>query len=609
MEPTAILTTSIFLFMAFGFGYAALLLARPKPLVDTILLSLVVGLGMLPLVILLLRILHIPMDVRILIFLAAVGPAIGIWFSRKPTGKVSIQRYACIGIVLIAAVLVAAMMYIGATTYPYLENDDPWGHAVGAHYVAFEKTTWQPQVTLSHYLEPYPPYFTAMMGILHQSNNDLQWVLKFFNALIIGMSIIAAFYAFEALTKDSVRAALGAVIIGVLPAYMSHFIWSQTLAIPVFFIALWAVASIEPAKQWHKSEGLLLAVLLVWSATIIQPSTAAVFALLFIIYAAVSGIIAWKETSRWPIAQSAAIVGGGMLSFLTWAGFVLRYGWEAFSGQIGINSATLGAGDTSGGIIYSLKDIIFAPSSSKIDQATGLGWFVCILVVVALIVLLLQWRKLGTMKNSSRTFMLAALVACLVGIQGNALPIKLFPHRFWVFLAIPAAFLAADIIMIIASTMKREALKYTVAAIIVAIVILTSIGPRLAVQQAMWPPGVSWSSNEELGAYIQMKEVLPKQTKIFSLCSREDRLIGMNLHAEPWDPALQAFKEQVPNLTGDEIISFMLSHEYRYVVLDAHCIEILGVNGTQQLGDKMTQTNMFQPVIQQPGIMVVALRQ
>jgi hypothetical protein len=613
MEFATIMTISIFLFTMFGLGYAALLLLKPKPLIDTILLSFALGLAVVPIAILVIRILHLPLDIRLLIFLAAIGPAVGIITGHKPQGAVTLTRYAMLGMTVIACMLLFAMMLIGANKYPYLEDDDPWSHAVGAHYVALQKTTAQEQ-GYSHYLEPYPPYYTALMGVLHQANADLQWVLKFFNALIIGMSLIAVYYAFEALSSDTLKAGVGAVIIGALPIYMSHFIWSQTLAIPVFFIALWALAELASTstitsatsgwKRLHKENMFWLAMLLVWSATIIQPSSAAVFAILFVAYAAAMLLI----VRPLPIAQAAAVVGGGILSAITWLGFILLYGWERSGPQIGISKQLVGAGDTSGGLVYSLRDIVFAPSSSKIDQATGIGLLVTILVLIAIIAFLINWRKLFTAKNTTRVVMLVWLVISLVGIQGNALPFKLFPHRFWVFLAIPAAYLAADAIILIAQSVRKEMAKLAIIAALTLFVILTSIGPRLDVQQATWPPGAMWSSGEEVAAYVQLKQIAPAQTSAFALCTNDDRLIGMNMHSAPWNSEQQALKRNIHALTGAEIAAFMDNHKIEYVVLDSHCAEQIGVNQTQALGESLSATGRFQPVIQRPGVIIARLQ-
>ena len=342
--------------------------------------------------------------------------------AARPTSK---SRVATHAVVLTAAVLVTGMLYFGATRYPYLEDDDPWGHAAGAHYVALEKTACGADEATGRYLEPYPPYYTALMGMLHQTNPDLQGVLKFVNAVLIGISLLAAFHAFEAIGGNTVLAAAGASILGMLPAYMSHFIWSQTLAIPVFLIAVWAVATLEREPgigTWHRREGVMLAAMLVWSATIVQPSTAVLFAIAFVIHALIVTPIGWRALRSMPLASVLAIVLGGTLSLITWTCFILAYGWKQFAGALFLGSHVLGAGDTSQGIVYSLTDIVFAPSSGKIDQATGLGWLVCVFVLVALVAFLIRWRTWLTPEHAARTVVIAWLVFGLAGIEGNALP-------------------------------------------------------------------------------------------------------------------------------------------------------------------------------------------
>jgi len=605
-----ILSAGIFLLISIGIGYGALLLARPRPVLDCLVLSLPVGAGMLPIVILLMRAAHIPLDIGWLACFAAIGPVISVVTGRMPRGTTSKSRLATHAIVVTAAVLVTGMLHFGATRYPYLEDDDPWGHAAGAHYVALEKTACGADEATGRYLEPYPPYFTALMGMLHQTNPDLQGVLKFFNAVLIGISLLAAFHAFEAIGRNMALAAAGAIILGMLPAYMSHFIWSQTLAIPVFLIAVWAVATLEQEPgtgAWHRKQGFVLAAVLVWSATIVQPSTAVLFAIAFAIHAVIAALIGWRAQRSVPLAPVLAIVLGGTLSLVTWTCFILAYGWTKFAGALFLSSHVLGAGDTSEGIVYGVTDIVFAPLSSKIDQATGLGWLACVFVLVALVAFVIRWRARLTPGNAARTVVVAWLVFGLTGIEGNGLPVKLFPHRFWVLLAIPTAYLAAEGIVVIASLMRREAHRHAAAAVLTGGVVLTSFGPRLAVQHGIWPPGVGWSSNEELNTYIQLKDLLPAQSRVFALCSGDERLIGMNMDSRPWEKDVQRLEADLPALTGDRIASFMRAHEYEYVVLDGMCASRLGVASAEALVRSMSASSRFVPILQAPGIVVARI--
>src|SRR5262249_36122110 len=161
----------------------------------TLLLALSIGLGLLPPLLLVLRLAHAPLRWWLVLGIAAAGPlALAIRGATarrtrpppappapKPAPKSRAPRRSrpprapAVVIAALAAAWLAGMLYAGAARNPWLEDDDSWQHAVGAHYVAHFATTAQPWPPISHYLEPYPPYFTALMGVLHQSQPDLQW--------------------------------------------------------------------------------------------------------------------------------------------------------------------------------------------------------------------------------------------------------------------------------------------------------------------------------------------------------------------------------------------------------------------------------------------------
>lgn len=626
-------TLVIFIVISLGLGYTALLLAKPQPVLETLALSFVIGIAILPLLLLLLRALHVPLDVRIIGPLSLVGVAVGMWRRHVGSWKMPAVRAVAICVAIVSMLLVTKMMYDGALRYPYLEDDDPWKHAVAARYVAIERTTDQGPVAFAHTLEPYPPYYSAMMGVLHQTTPDLRWVLKFFNALLVGMSVLAAYFAFELLLRDSVAAAAAAAILGAIPAYMSHFIWSQTLAIPVFLIALWALEhwrhslvadteNMEGARAtqtranvagirsgWWARGAFRLAALLVWSATIIQPSTAVVFAFLFVVYGVVVGLSAALAHAPWPFAHSLAVVAGGVMSFLTWGSFTVLYGWTRLSGQIGVSTVMFSSKteDTSGGIVYSVGDIVFAPFVSKIDQATGLGPFVVLLALVSIAALLYNWRTLTSQKNAGALFLLLMLVVSMIGVQGNALPYKLFPHRFWVFLAIPVAALAAITIVKVADAFPRRIVRYLAVIALVGATLWTALPARMAVQQAQWPPGVIWTSHEELAGYIALPDNLPMGSRVFAPCTLDEKVIGNNMAAEPWVAAQRDMKKHFSHKTTQEIIAHMITYRYEYLTLDASCTSQIGQHRTQEIADSLAKSGRFTLVVSAPGFMLVKM--
>lgn len=579
-----------------GLGLAGLRASTPRSWPERLVLALPVGLCLWPLAVLALRLVHLPLDWRIVGALGLAGFALGVADGRAAPALPP-PRLAALAAAGVLAAALAAVMYFGATRYPYLEDDDSWRHAVAARWVALQKTTVQPEPPVTLYLEPYPPYYGALMGVLHQVNPDLKDVLKFFNALVVGLSVLGAFLAFEALSGSVAIALAASALLAVSPSYMSHFIWAQSLAIPVFFAAVWALARLPAGARWWTGGPSWLALLLVWSATIIQPSTAAVFALLFAVAAAVRAA-ARARGAPLPRPEMAAIVAAGAASLATWLVLMRRQlAYYATQGQ----AFRGGQGDdTSGGLVYGLRDILL-DYGNKIDQGTGLGWAPAALAVIALVALAARWKEEAPASRATRLVMAAWLVIGLVGIEGNALPLKLFPHRFWVFLAIPVAYLAAEGAAALAKLASGTWPRAAILVVAVGIAFGTNLGPRLDLQTGVWPPGVGWPSPDQLGAWVETAGHLPRWTRVFAPCLRDEYLIGLNLHAEPWDPALRGLRERLASTDGRELAAVMAARGYPYLVLEASCVQKIGLEATRALDASVRASGRFQVEAQIPG--------
>lgn len=441
------------------------------------------------------------------------------------------------------------------------------------------------------------------MGVLHQTTNDLSWVLKFFNALIIGLTLLAAFYAFESLLQSEIAAAGAAIILGAIPGYMSHFIWSQTLAILVFLVTLWALDDMRrnesnlwdnKKRKWKDFVPLIIPALLVMASTITQPSTAAIFAMFFVIFALVD--MYYKKS----VTNSAlAVVLGGILSAFHWVFMLIVYGSERFFSTLIVSGSmfTSNALDTSGGAIYTLKEFLFPPLSSKIDQAVGIGWAPLLLVAIVIVVAIINVSKLKSEKNFVFVFGILLFILTLIGTQGNALPIKLFPHRFWVLLAIAVALLVGEALKIGEKAHKDWRVGVGIVLLVVTITVITLLPARLAVQQAMWPPGVVWSSQEQLDGFAQLGGWEP--SRVYGLCGLQNQIIGFNHHAAPWTAEHADFVKTMPTTT-ENILAFLRSQGYDYVIVDSSCIRQYGANATIEMLQGLGQSGQVNPVIQHP---------
>ena len=239
---------SILLFFIYlwGLGYTALyFLKKPEQGGERFFLYLAVGLGILPFLMVFLNFMGVPLDWRIILGISLVFP----WYIiikriRAKKFRLSSWRLQLtksnlflFGLLLIFAF--SLFMYTtGAFSYPYLEDEDPWGHAVGAKYVALEKTAYDPvfvhQTKIDEvlsYLDPYPPAYDALMGILHQTSPDLPWTLKFFNALIISLGLIFFYLFAQLFMGNKPKALLATFFLAAVPAYFSHFIWAHALVV------------------------------------------------------------------------------------------------------------------------------------------------------------------------------------------------------------------------------------------------------------------------------------------------------------------------------------------------------------------------------------------
>ncbi len=280
----SIVTIILFFIYLWGLGFTATyFLRKPEHFWERQFLNLGIGLGILPILSILLNFLHIPLDWRIFLLLSMAFPIYRIIRSLQAKTKpnfsalLKVTKSDLALFAVLAIVLASLYMYAsGAFSYPYLEDEDPWGHAVGVKYVALEKNAYDPELleakidpTLS-YIDPYPPAYDILMGILHQTSADLNWTLKFFNALVISLGFIFFYLFAKGFTENKNKAVLATFILAVIPAYLSHFIWAHSLVITIFFPLLYALQQIKEDKKWMYIA--LLIVASVWvSQNIEQP--------------------------------------------------------------------------------------------------------------------------------------------------------------------------------------------------------------------------------------------------------------------------------------------------------------------------------------------------
>ncbi len=578
------------------------------------------------------------------------------------------------------------VLWSGAFTYPWLEDDDPWEHAGAVTYIAKFNTFIQPDHLPLHYLAPYPPFFDMVLGPLYQVDPvSMSELLKGVNVLLVSLAI--PFFYCWAKRRFGERTALwAAFVLAALPAFMSHFIWAQTLCMLLVFPSLYFIdRAIEDGKSLMRSGFAILALLATAAVLISQPSAAVMYLGVlgcYLLAYAVSGlspllpvavlgsgslvsgpasnlVSSTKNSFSFDIARlrlPLILVFGSLILALVefWVPMFLMYPASAVLDKLSLSAAiiTQTGADTGGGLVYSVTDLMIAPTSSKIDQATGFGIVASTLALIGVGMILwtlfgnrLAGSKLSTQnpkpaskspiaqyvlpqeagaiqpsmvsaQNTQSTtvekpsydrftmlFSLLWFIYALVGTEGNLLPVKLVPHRFWVFLAIPVAILAGmGTVWVLEYFEKRSkangatADDKTFVSIVAAVVLLgliyTSAYPKMVVQTAMWPPGANFLNQEQVVGYVKMKD-LPAGTLAFSLCSSDVFMMGMDKPGLPWVKEVTDYKLRSVNDTANGTYALLKKYNYTYMFMDVTCLKSFKPNEAQSKLNQISTDRRF----------------
>jgi len=594
-----------------------------------------------------LNLLHIPLRISVYLAIALAGPLTAFAYAIKDNKLSTYLTHAragwkpiatvCAIIAIIAGGFVFWTFHTGAFAYPYLEDDDPWNHAQSTLYVATQHTSSIDPVVremngaYAFYMEPYPPSYDIIMGILRQANDSTSWTLKFFNALLCGLAIVFAYLAARAYLGGDQKGAFVAVVLAALPSFMSHFIWSQTIALVVFPVALFAAVRALEDKTWR-----IPAIIAVASMMVTQPVVSFAFGvmlLLLVVFVALHEFVQPKPKksstglralmARFPKTVNGLIVGaGGLLVSLVlyWIPQVIKWTWAGFLRLRGSELTTGWGGD------YALQrydlwtQVVNAPFGGRIDQATGWGIVLTLTLALGILALIANAKRTLNVRKGWRHvhlfvwFLLLtyAVLAPTFGVPGWG------TSRSWAYLAIPLALLAAEgAFMIARSITKSDTIRIIIVLAIVVGIVATSLPAKLAQQtNPGWPPGVHWVATQgangavqypELLGYLEAQRAIPKNSRVYSLCDGDRRPVGFDFYSEPWSLESATFRREGLNRTAEETIAFLAAHGYEYLVIDISCIRDHGENKTVAFTQALSATGRFQPVLQpQTGGFLIA---
>ena len=540
------------------------------------------------------------------LLLAAILLAAAYWKDSKAGVRYSLRLPMLdLGWVLVCIIFLVYFYVFasGAYAYPWLEDDDPWDHAASTTYVSVFSSYLQPANLPLHYLAPYTPFYDVLMGVLFQlDHSSLQFILKFFNAFLVSLAI-PLFFCWAKERFGSRTALWATFALAVLPCFMSHFIWAETLAIMLIFPALYFMERFsKEAEEGKKKAFGALAAFSIAAVFMTEPFVAVVFGgfmVAYIIALALPDLIESRTLNLRKLKQPVIVLGTGVLIsvLLFWGPMMVLYTPAGLLNHIGFTTSfvTTTTADTGGGLVYGISDFVNAPTASKIDQPTGFGPAMALLLVIGVIAAIYALRSQdkvpsseGCSTHDNAAIMLLWVIYGFVGTEGNLLPLHLiFPHRFWVFLAIPVAILSGyGVVKLLEWTEKnRKGMETILKVVIVAALLYTSAYPKAVVQTAQWPPGATWASDTQLAGYINLENNLPANTAVFSFCMNDEFAEGVDLAGYPWVEEVNDYKIQSINDSVDGNYAFLKKYGYEYAVIDQSCLKTLSAN---QVNAKLT---------------------
>lgn len=622
----AIFSVLVFLAIMLGLGFTVLRFSKEDlPKLEKISISLALGLAAFTVLGVVLNFVNVPIDWKIFLAFALAYPLFLLVKNHKKltTGSLDfnfkIKKSALFMLPLLLIVLGSLMMYAGgAFKYPYLENDDPWVIAGSTKYVAVEKTLDAPDNFKFKYLNPYPPAYSMLLGVTHQTNDSLYWNLKFFNGLILSLSILFFYYFAKEFTQSKRKAMFATFVLASLPSFFTHFIWAHSLVVLFIFPAAYCLEKARQSKRW-----VLIAALPLAAIMLTQPSQALKIALMFGIYFGVKLVYDRRHALR---IFSAGILGA-LVSLLWWHNKITsqlfgRSG-EAAVGEVLAQSGTeksasiiswiiQGISNPSSGTAtraYTFQDFFYAQPFGGINVQVGWGIAASLLLALGLVYVLLKNKSILTKKNN--WILITSLWFVYFFLAVNAmtfnLPFGFITFRFWLLLAIPVALLSALGLEFILNFAKKKEVKLGIVLFAVLAVLLTSTQQKYTHNTLSgWPPGVSWTSMEELQAYGWLNN-LPADAKIFSPSATSAMLtLGFDKFTCLWCAEDIQMREQVGETNQIEFFRWLVDNDYEYLIVGGRTVTDL----TNTFGDEAANKFMSELVasIQAGGMYNVAFQ-
>ena len=570
---------SVFLFFLYiyGYGYSATRFLRNVSL-EVFILRMGVGLAVFPIIGLILNIFAIPLDWRIFLALALFFPVFDLIRQRKNWRTKFPKPDPARILIAIALAIIFALstwMYCGGSfQYPWLEDDDSWQHAASIKYIAAEKNLNAPS-GMFQYLNPYPPGYDIIMAVMHQTHPSLYWTLKFFNGLIVALSLLFFFIFVQEFTKNRYKALNATFFLAIIPCYLTHFIWAHSLVVTLFFPAFYCLLKLRDDKRF-----LLPLVVVIMAIFITQPTQSIKFVILFLILVGVDSLI---RRRLWKTAFLALLIA--VIASMFWWGPVIV---KATGGNLnlamrnsvidvstpsmgkdflhGLFSPTGGTGTRA----YKFREYFIFPPYNLVNNPRGIGFPLAILAIAGFILCTKNILSPDKEKKIISATIIYWFLFTFLGVNSVTfnLPIGLFAFRFWMLLAIPVSLLAAEAVYWASRQMPSRFIRWLVIFFLIYPSFLYCGREKLRVNILPYRWGADWGSGYELKTYVWLREHLAPGTKVFSF-TKNWFVIGMDMQADFWTPEYQRSFHDAINLDLEKLYGELKKNKFSYFVIGA----------------------------------------
>ena len=581
-----------------GLGYGVTRIFKVdegKDPVERWVIRLGIGLAVFILLGVLFSLLHIPLNWWL--FLLATVVVVGIaWYREKPKFGIKLTSKSMYSGIMLIIFIFSMYMYLGgAHAYPYLEDDDPWSHALGTAYIATEKSVIEPKrpEVYFQYFDPYPPGYDLIMAMLYQTAGDMYFTLKFFNALFVSLGALFFYFFARRFMNNSKKALFAAFCLAMIPAFLSHFIWAISLSVTMYFIAFYAAEKIQDDKKWWIVAGIAIGANLM-----ITPTHSTYFGLLFLAYVATKCVLEKKLVKP---EIYAGVLGVG-LSLLWWGPTMLRWGITGTVKGVGfVGTSILDIGGT-GDRGYSIADFVFAQKQNMINSPIGLGLVVSILLLFGIIALAVTFKK--SIKDQKWLIISGVwFIMMFYAVNASGMPVKISPFRTWMLVAIPVCLLAGQGMWFLLSLGKK--IKIPAIALILVVVLgvwFTSGTQKYTVNTAQWPPGAFWVAGGEIETYLWLRE--QQDVTAFTFFAN-GAMAASDKYFCIYCDTIADFQTQGINRSVEEYRDFLVAHNFDYIVIGAMDAREFGTELVNEKIGELQTSGLFNVVRQGEGSLVL----